>query len=106
MKNPSPRSRLWTQGEDDIILEIAGEEKNVSPVYIGMMKQKLPNRSYDSVRVRANMLVKGNVKPREPQPLWPRAPKNGDEQHVLAIMTLAEKIERRKKEEARASQAV
>lgn len=94
--------RLWTSEEDEVIREVSGEEGNVSPIHIGLMKQRLPNRSYDSIRVRAKMLIKGTARPPKVNVRWPKVPKNGDEMHVLAIMTLAEKI-RRRKEESNAS---
>lgn len=99
MTKPKGKSRLWTEEEDKVIREVAGAEGNISPLYIARMKQHLPNRSYDSIRVRAKMLIKGTARPPKVNVYWPKVPKDGDAQHVLAIMTLAEKIEQRKREE-------
>jgi hypothetical protein len=101
-EKPKGRSRLWTAEEDAIIREIAGEKGNISPLSIGMMRQQMPNRTHDSIRVRAKMLIMGTARPPKVTVNWPRVPKDGDAQHVRAIMVLAEKIERRKREEARA----
>lgn len=90
--------RLWSDEEDAVIREVSGEEGNISPIHIGMMKQRLPKRSYDSIRVRAKMLIKGTARPPKVNVRWPKVPKNGDELHVLAIMTLAEKMRREKEE--------
>ena len=94
MKVVKGNYRIWSEEEDAVIREIAGEKGNISPIHIGMMKSQLPNRTYESIRVRARMLIKGTTRPPKVQLSWPKVPKNGDELHVLAIMTLAEKIKR------------
>ena len=88
MTKPKSNSRLWTAEEDAIIREIAGEKGNISPVYVGMMKSKLPRRTHESIRVRAKMLIKGTAHPPKVTVKWPSIPKNGDELHVQAIIRL------------------
>jgi hypothetical protein len=103
---PKPNSRLWGEDEDAIIREIAGEKGNISPVYIGMMKSKLPKRTHDSIRVRAKMLIKGTAHPPKVTAKWPSIPKNGDELHVQAIiklkMRMLDEMRRELKEELNA----
>ena len=53
MKVVKGNYRIWSEEEDAVIREIAGEKGNISPIHIGMMKSQLPNRTNTNTLVGA-----------------------------------------------------